>query len=84
MSAKIFIKDDYRHFIINNSNITDYKVFYDNKYNNIQTKDDVVNSLGKNEKYVENYVVKVFNNGIWVDLALLENYFNFTKRNYYK
>ena len=84
MSAKIFIKGYYRHFIIDNSNITDYKVFYDNKYNNIQTKDDIVKSLGKNEKYVDNYVVKVFNNGIWVDLALLENYFNFTKRNYYK
>ena len=76
MSAKIFIKGDYRHFIINNSNTTDYKVFYDDQYNNIQTKDDVVKSLGKNEKYVENYAVKVFNNGIWVDLALLENYFN--------
>ena len=76
MSAKIFVKGDYRHFFIDNSNITDYKVFYDNKYNNIQKKDDVVNSLGKNEKYVENYAVKVFNNGVWVDLALLENYFN--------
>ena len=76
MSAKIFVKGDYRHFFIDNSNITDYKVFYDNQYNNIQTKDDVVKSLGKNEKYVENYAVKVFNNGIWVDLALLENYFN--------
>ena len=49
MSAKIFIKGDYRHFIINNSNTTDYKIFYDNQYNNIQTKDDVVKSLGKNE-----------------------------------
>ena len=76
MSAKIFIKGDYRHFIINNLNTTDYKVFYDNQYNNIQTKDDVVKSLGKNEKYVDNYIVKVFNNGIWIDLALLENYFN--------
>ena len=76
MSAKIFIKGDYRHFFIDNSNITDYKVFYDNQYNNIQTKDDIVKSLGKNEKYVDNYVVKVFNNGVWVDLALLENYFN--------
>ena len=47
MSAKIFIKGDYRHFIINNSNTTDYKVFYDNQYNNIQTKDDVVKSLEK-------------------------------------
>ena len=76
MSAKIFIKGDYRHFFVDNSNATDYKVFYDNQYNNIQTKDDIVKSLGKNEKYVENYAVKVFNNGIWVDLALLENYFN--------
>ena len=76
MSVKIFIKGDYRHFFIDNSNITDYKVFYDNQYNNIQTKDDIVKSLGKNEKYVENYAVKVFNNGIWIDLALLENYFN--------
>ena len=76
MSAKIFVKGDYRHFFIDNSNITDYKVFYDNQYNNIQTKDDIVKSLRKNEKYVENYAVKVFNNGIWVDLALLENYFN--------
>ena len=76
MSAKIFIKGDYRHFFIDNSNITDYKVFYDNQYNNIQTKDAVVKSLGKNEKYVDNYVVKVFNNGVWIDLALLENYFN--------
>ena len=76
MSAKIFVKGDYRHFIINNSNTTDYKVFYDNQYNNIQTKDDIVKSLGKNEKYVDNYVVKVFNNGVWIDLALLENYFN--------
>ena len=76
MSAKIFVKGDYRHFFIDNSNITDYKVFYDNQYNNIQTKDDIVKSLGKNEKYVDNYVIKVFNNGIWVDLALLENYFN--------
>ena len=50
MSAKIFIKGDYRHFIINNSNTTDYKVFYDNYYNNIQTKDDVVKSLGKKRK----------------------------------
>ena len=32
MSAKIFIKGDYRHFFIDNSNITDYKVFYDNVY----------------------------------------------------
>ena len=84
MSAKIFIKGDYRHFFVDNSNITDYKVFYDNQYNNIQTKDDIVKSLGKNEKYVDNYVVKVFNNGVWIDLVLLENYFNFTKRNYYK
>ena len=76
MSAKIFVKGDYRHFFIDNSNITDYKVFYDNRYNNIQTKDAVVKSLGKNEKYVDNYVVKVFNNGVWIDLALLENYFN--------
>ena len=76
MSAKIFVKGDYRHFFIDNSNITDYKVFYNSKYNNIQTKDDIVKSLGKNEKYVENYVVKVFNNGVWIDLALLENYFN--------
>ena len=30
----------------------------------------------KNEKYVDNYVVKVFNNGVWIDLVLLENYFN--------
>ena len=84
MSAKIFIKGDFRHFFIDNSNTTDYKIFYDNKYNNIQIKDDVVKSLGKNEKYIDNYAVKVFNNGIWVDLALLENYFNFTKRNYHK
>ena len=76
MSAKIFIKGDYRHFVIDNSNTTDYKVFYNNRYNNIQTKDDIVKSLGKNEKYVDNYVVKVFNNGVWIDLALLENYFN--------
>ena len=76
MSAKIFVKGDYRHFFVDNSNTTDYKVFYDNQYNNIQTKDDIVKSLGKNEKYVENYVVKVFNNGVWIDLALLENYFN--------
>ena len=76
MSAKIFIKGDYRHFFVDNSNTTDYKVFYNNQYNNIQTKDAVVKSLGKNEKYVDNYVVKVFNNGVWIDLALLENYFN--------
>ena len=76
MSAKIFVKGDYRHFFIDNSNTTDYKVFYNNQYNNIQTKDAVVKSLGKNEKYVDNYVVKVFNNGVWIDLALLENYFN--------
>ena len=27
MSAKIFVKGDYRHFFIDNSNTTDYKVF---------------------------------------------------------
>ena len=76
MSAKIFVKGDYRHFFVDNSNATDYKIFYNSQYNNIQTKDDIVKSLGKNEKYIDNYAVKVFNNGVWIDLALLENYFN--------
>lgn len=75
MAAKVFIKGDFRDFFISNKD-SKYKVFYNEKWNNIQTKENVVNNLTETEHYVDTYLVKVYNNGVFIDLALLENYYS--------
>lgn len=75
MAAKVFIKGDFRDFFIGNKD-SKYKVFYNGKWNNIQSKESVLEDLTDMEHYIENYFIKVYDNGIWVDLALLENYYS--------
>lgn len=75
MSAKIFIKGDFRDFFVSEKD-SRYKVFYNGKWNNVQSRESVISDLTNTEHYINNYVVKIYDNGLWVDLALLENYYS--------
>ena len=75
MATKVFVKGDFRSLFVSEKD-SKYKVFYNNKWNNIQSKDSVLEDLTDTEHYIDNYFVKVYDNGLWIDLALLENYYS--------
>lgn len=75
MSAKVFVKGDFRKLFVSNED-SKYKVFYNGKWNNIQSKESIVNNLAAREHYSGSDFIKVYDNGMWVDLALLENYYS--------
>ena len=75
MATKVFTDGDFRQVIVDNDYQTPYKVFYNNKWNYIQPEDDFVSRLSSDEVYLYRFVLKVYN-GNWVNIALLDNYYN--------
>ena len=75
MATKVFTNGDFRQIIVDNDYPTPYKVFYNNRWNYIQPEDDFINRLSPNEVYLYRFVLKVYN-GTWVNIALLDNYYN--------
>ncbi len=75
MATKIFTDGDFRQVIVDNDYQTPYKVFYNNRWNYIQSEDDFVSRLSPDEVYLYRFVLKVYN-GAWVNIALLDNYYN--------
>lgn len=75
MATKVFTNGDFRQIIVDNDYPTPYKVFYNNRWNYIQPEDDFINRLSPNEVYLYRFVFKVYN-GTWVNIALLDNYYN--------
>ena len=75
MATKVFTDGDFRQVIVDNDYQTPYKVFYNNRWNYIQPEDDFVKRLSSDEVYLYRFVLKVYN-GIWVNIALLDNYYN--------
>lgn len=76
MATKVFTNGDFRQIIVDNDHPTPYKVFYNNRWNYIQPEDDFIKRLSPNEVYLYRFVLKVYNNGNWVKIALLDNYYN--------
>ena len=75
MATKVFTDGDFRQAIVDNDYQTPYKVFYNDRWNYIQTEDDFVSRLSSDEVYLYRFVLKVYN-GAWVNIALLDNYYN--------
>ena len=75
MATKVFTDGDFRQVIVDNDYQTPYKVFYNNRWNYIQPEDDFVSRLSPDEVYLYRFVLKVYN-GSWVNIALLDNYYN--------
>ena len=75
MATKVFTDGDFRQVIVDNDYQTPYKVFYNNRWNYIQSEDDFVSRLSSDEVYLYRFVLKVYN-GTWVNIALLDNYYN--------
>lgn len=76
MATKVFTNGDFRQIIVDNDHPTPYKVFYNNRWNYIQPEDDFIKRLSPNEVYLYRFVLKIYNNGNWVKIALLDNYYN--------
>lgn len=75
MATKVFVKGDFRSLFVSEKD-SKYKVFCNGRWNNIQSKESVISNLKENEHYAEKDFVKIYDNGMWVDLALLENYYS--------
>ena len=78
MAVKSFIRGDFRTLIVDNDYPTNYKVFYNGKWNYIQDEESFINKLNPDlgESYLNRFNLKVLDNNQWVPLALLENYYN--------
>ena len=78
MAVKSFIRGDFRTLIVDNDYPTNYKVYYNGKWNYIQDEESFVNKLNPDlgESYLNRFNLKVLDNNQWVSLAILENYYN--------
>ena len=78
MAVKSFIRGDFRTLIVDNDYPTNYKVYYNGKWNYIQDEESFVNKLNPDlgESYLNRFNLKVLDNNQWVPLAILENYYN--------
>ena len=78
MAVKSFIRGDFRTLIVDNDYPTNYKVFYNGKWNYIQDEESFINKLNPDlgESYLNRFNLKVLDNNQWVALAILENYYN--------
>ena len=78
MAVKSFIRGDFRTLIVDNDYPTNYKVFYNGKWNYIQDEESFINKLNPDlgESYLNRFNLKVLDNNKWVNLAILENYYN--------
>ena len=78
MAVKSFIRGDFRTLIVDNDYPTNYKVFYNGKWNYIQDEESFINKLNPDlgESYLNRFNLKVLDNNQWVPLAILENYYN--------
>ena len=78
MAVKSFIRGDFRTLIIDNDYPTNYKVYYNGRWNYIQDEESFINRLNPNlgESYLNRFNLKVLDNNQWVSLAILENYYN--------
>ena len=76
MAVKSFIRGDFRTLIIDNDYPTNYKIYYNGKWNYIQDEESFVNKLNDHESYLNRFNLKVLDNNQWINLAILENYYN--------
>ena len=78
MAVKSFIRGDFRTLVIDNDYPTNYKVYYNGKWNYIQDEESFINKLNPDlgESYLNRFNLKVLDNNQWVSLAILENYYN--------
>ena len=78
MAVKSFIRGDFRTLIVDNDYPTNYKVYYNGKWNYIQDEESFVNKLNPDlgESYLNRFNLKVLDNNQWINLAILENYYN--------
>ena len=78
MAVKLFIRGDFRTLIIDNDYPTNYKVYYNGRWNYIQDEESFVNRLNPSlgESYLNRFNLKVLDHNQWVKLAILDNYYN--------
>ena len=78
MAVKSFIRGDFRTLIIDNDYPTNYKVYYNGRWNYIQDEESFINRLNPNlgESYLNRFNLKVLDHNQWVNLAILDNYYN--------
>ena len=78
MAVKSFIRGDFRTLVIDNDYPTNYKVYYNGKWNYIQDEKSFINRLNPDlgESYLNRFNLKVLDNNQWINLAILENYYN--------
>ena len=78
MAVKSFIRGDFRTLIIDNDYPTNYKIYYNGKWNYIQDEESFINRLNSDlgESYLNRFNLKVLDNNQWVKLAILDNYYN--------
>ena len=82
MAVKSFIRGDFRTLIIDNDYPTNYKVYYNGRWNYIQDEESFIKRLNPNlgESYLNRFNLKVLDNNQWVKLAILDNYYNKSER----
>ena len=78
MAVKSFIRGDFRTLIVDNDYPTNYKVYYNGRWNYIQDEESFINRLNPNlgESYLNRFNLKVLDHNQWVKLAILDNYYN--------
>ena len=76
MAVKSFIRGDFRSLIIDNDYPTNYKVYYNGRWNYIQDEESFKNRLNDYEKYINRFELKILDKNQWVKLALYDNYYN--------
>ena len=77
MAVKSFIRGDLRTLIVDNDHPTNYKVYYNGRWNYIQDEESFIKRLDPNlgELYLNRFNLKVLDNNQWVKLAILDNYY---------
>ena len=78
MAVKSFIRGDFRTLIVDNDYPTNYKVYYNGKWNYIQDEESFIKRLNPDlgESYLNRFNLKVLDHNQWVNLAILDNYYN--------
>ena len=78
MAVKSFIRGDFRTLVIDNDYPTNYKVYYNGRWNYIQDEESFIKRLDPSlgESYLNRFNLKVLDNNQWVKLAILDNYYN--------
>ena len=78
MAVKSFIRGDFRTLIVDNDYPTNYKVYYNGRWNYIQDEESFIKRLNPDlgESYLNRFNLKVLDNNQWIRLAILDNYYN--------